>query len=320
MHRRTALVLAAAATAASVVAAVPSSARLVPAQPAGDVTTIVAASSGTAEVVLYDDATVSRAVTHNPDVSISGPGRLVAFDLTRADGSTDELFGMRLPAFAGGGVVVGGTSPAPTCTPWPEAVAPVQYNCASAKPAPIRLHEGYYHLVVLTDGQPVRIQLRLHGESRAHASLHMQKAIRTLEAALPERESIGSTTVTYGTSVPFQNATQVLTVVDAKLHPSATVRAATGCARNDSGASPPYAYSPPCPGGSSSGFEYLVNTPVTQLGGFGGGTLWLGLSSQSPTGIGGSFVDSDGPKYVGGIGVWVSGASLSPWMPFSSMQ
>jgi hypothetical protein len=317
--RRTALVVAAALAAGGAAVAGPASARLVPAEPAGALTTIATASSGTAELVLYDDATVSPLATHNPDVSITGPGRLVAFQLTRADGTGDELYGARMPSFAGGGVTVGGsTTPTGTCTAWPSALVPVQQQCTTPRPTGIRLHEGYYHLMVVTDGKPVRITLRLHGEERRTARVHVQQQIRTLEANLPERESVGSTTVSYGASAGFHNATQVLTVVDARLHRDATMLAATGCARDDSGAPPPYAYTPPCPGGSMTGFSYLVHTPVDQLAGFGAGTLLFFLTNGGPTGIGGSFIDSDGPTYLGGLGLWIDGASFSGPMPFSS--
>src|SRR5437763_13893725 len=86
-----------------------SSARLVTAEPAGAVTMIRAAHSGSAELVLYDDATLSPRTTGNPDVSISGSGRLLGFELRRADGGSDNLSGERLPAFAGGGVRVSGS-------------------------------------------------------------------------------------------------------------------------------------------------------------------------------------------------------------------
>jgi len=313
-------VLAAATAAAGAAVAVPASARLVAAEPAGALTTIVTSASGTAEIVLYDDATLSPLSLHNPDVSISGAGRLVAFELTRADGTGDELYGVRMPSFAQGEVAVGGaTTPTATCTPWPTAQIPVQEQCSTPHPTSIRLHEGYYHLVVVTDGKPVRISLRLHGEQRRSAQLHVQKQIHTLEANLPERETVGSTTVSYGNEVGFQGATQVLTLVDARLHPAATMRAASGCARDDSGAPPPYAYSPACPGGETTGFTYLVDTPVDQVAGFGAGTVLFFLTNGGPTGIGGSFMDSDGPTYVGGIGVWIAGASFSGAMPFSSV-
>src|SRR3954470_17653782 len=69
-----------------------SSARLVTPAPAGAVTTIRAAHSGSAEVVLYDDATLSPRQTGNPDVSITGGGRLIAFSLRRAGGGQGILF------------------------------------------------------------------------------------------------------------------------------------------------------------------------------------------------------------------------------------
>src|SRR3954453_22915561 len=72
-----------------------SSARLVTAEPAGAVTTIRAAHSGSAEVVLYDDATLSPRQTGNPDVSITGGGRLIAFSLRRGGGGAGNLFPWR---------------------------------------------------------------------------------------------------------------------------------------------------------------------------------------------------------------------------------
>src|SRR4051812_28427406 len=88
------------ATAATAFAA-PSSAQLVRAETLGAVTTITATSSGSASLVLYDDATVSAAFTHNPDVTIAGKGRLVGFDLTSlaasSTGTLDEFTAVRLP-------------------------------------------------------------------------------------------------------------------------------------------------------------------------------------------------------------------------------
>src|SRR3954469_9032793 len=82
MRQHPALVLLVTAAAClGVGVAVPSSAHLVAAEPLGAVTTITATTSGTASLVLYDDATVSTAATHNPDVTIAGKGRLIGFDL-----------------------------------------------------------------------------------------------------------------------------------------------------------------------------------------------------------------------------------------------
>src|SRR3954469_8111108 len=94
-----------------------SSARLVTAAPAGAVTTIRTTNSGSAELVLYDDATLSPRQTGNPDVSITGGGRLIAFSLRRADGGDDILSGARLPSFFNHAVSVGGSvTPQATCT------------------------------------------------------------------------------------------------------------------------------------------------------------------------------------------------------------
>jgi hypothetical protein len=313
MHRRSALVIGAiAATCLGTALAVPSSAHLVAAQPLGNVTTITASSSGTAELVLYDDATMSPRETHNPDVSITGKGRVVAFELTRSDGTEDGLAAMRVPAFAGGVTYVGGsTIPKVNCTPGNGLLD--NGSCGPYyPPTAIKLHEGYYHLAVLTDGAPVRITIRLHGQERAKGAVRLQRSFRTVEANMPEQESIGQTTVTYGVETPYADANHVGAVVEARLHPSATVLAASVCMRDDASAPPPYAFSPACPGGQNRGIGYSIAGGVRTEQGAVGGLSIQDIAGQTthPTGVGGSFVDSDGPTYLGGVAVWVWGDDL----------
>jgi hypothetical protein len=319
MRRRIALLGTVPVLLATAVALAPSSsARLVAAEPAGAVTTIAFAHSGTAELVLYDDAFLSPSSDHNPDVRFSGRGRLLAFELSRSDGTGDFLNGARLPSYAGGGTVVGGsTTPKATCSSWPNATVPVQEHC-SYHPKRITLHEGYYHLVVLADGSPVTITLRLHGEQQRHAGIRLQTSVRSLETTLPERESMGSSTVTYGAEVAFPSATQAFILAGAKLHRDATVVAANMCARNDSGTPPPYAFSPACAGGSYSGDAYRINGPS----GPEQAVVFVSTPSTplSPDGLGGSFVDSDGPTYLGGLGVWIAGATLTYFGGFSQIS
>jgi len=305
--RRPALAMLAAAACLGIAGAVPSSAHLVAAEPIGAVTTITATTSGTADVVLYDDATLSPRETHNPDVSISGAGRVVGFTLSRTDQSSDLLKAVRMPTFAGGLVYVdGSTTPTPPrCT---ASSNPLQADGCPPEPKAkaILLHEGYYHLAVLTDGKPLRITLHLHGLSRGHASVHLQAKVRTAEADLPARESIGSTTITYGADTSNAGAKHVAMLVRATLHQNATLLAQSECSRDDSDAPPPYAFSPACPGGSGDGVAWESNNSVRQeFGGIGGLSVYDLLNAPlDPTGIGGSFVDTDGPAYVGGIGIW----------------
>jgi hypothetical protein len=297
---------------------VPSSARLVPAERLGAVTTITASHSGSAEVVLYDDATLSPRVTGNPDVAISGPGRLVGFLMTRSDGTGDALEAWRMPRFAGSRVQVGGsTTPAPTCT----RDVTGGTSCTEPPAQAIELHEGYYHLAVLTDGGPVTIRIHFHGLAERPAAIRPQRSFRAIEVDLPERESLGATTVSYGGGQPTATgATAVSMIVAARLHPSAVLRAQTVCARADSnGAAPPYAYSPACPAGQVAGYSYRLGGPVPAAPG-GGGAVFVfgGFFSDGPTGVGGSFVDTDGPTYVGGLGLWVWGEQLNvSSLPFS---
>ena len=146
--------------------------------------------------------------------------------------------------------VGGSVTPKVTCT----SSDPVglQSSCDSPTPKAILLHEGYYHLVVLTDGAPVTITLRLHGAHQRKAAVKLQRSVRTLEANLPERESVGSSTITYGTDVPIRISDPGVHADQSPLHPKAELLAATTCARADSGAPPAYAFSPPCPGAAAS--------------------------------------------------------------------
>jgi hypothetical protein len=323
MHRRPALLVALAVTAAAAGAlAVPSSARLVRAETLGAVTTITATSSGTAELALYDDATLSPKTTGNPDVSISGAGRIVGIDLVEENAGSrvpDELSAMRLPSFTGNRVSVSGSfTPQPTCTAWPNETVDVQDKCGAYNPKAITLHEGYYHLVVITDGAPIRVTLRLHGQHRAHASVHTQRSLRTTESALPERESAGSSTISWGNEIGFADATQVVSVVGLRLHSTSAFKAATECGRSDDGNPPPYAWMPPCPGGTAMSFGYSFTPPSNPAGvdgveGFGVSAYPPLMGSKTRAGIGGSVVDSDGPTYLGGVGLWIAGDSVTFW-------
>jgi hypothetical protein len=320
-HPRIVTLTVAAALLGAVVASVPAAAHLVTAEPLGATTTLTVTHSGSAELVLYDDATLSPAEQHNPDVDFSGPGRLVGFDLVRSDddysssgpGGADELEAARVPGFAGGSTFVGGsTAPQGTCSPYPNATVPLQQNCTAPNPKAIVLHEGYYHLVVLADGGPLRITLHLHGVGRSTAAIRLQSTFRSTEKALPQRESIGSDTVTYGTELPFAGATEIATVVSAKLHAGATLLADGFCVRADDGAPPPDAYSPACPGGRSASFSFRLG-PTGEFGVIGlfGSPVPSSTSSASNVGMGGSFTDTSGPSYTHGLGVWIAGVTLN---------
>jgi len=109
----------------------------------------------------------------------------------------------------------------------------------------------------------------------------------------------------------FPNASSIFTVVGVKLHANATVLADTQCWRSDTGTPPAYAYSPACPGGNTQGFSYRVTAPGGAYGTEGVGVFAGQLvPSGNPTGVGGSFVDSDGPTYAGGIAVWTDRTDL----------
>ena len=161
---RIAVALAALGTAAAVT---PAQAHFrLPRSAAG--TTIVQANhSGTVDLTLRDDARIAVRGTDNPDVSISGDGRVLAMLLYRLDGNGDSVMALRLPAAAGNRTFsfVSSTDPAAqsTCTGPIDGVA-IDQTC-TPQPSTVRLHEGVYRLAVMTDGSPVTVTLRLHGLS-----------------------------------------------------------------------------------------------------------------------------------------------------------
>src|SRR5207248_2146091 len=148
-RRRLIRATAAAVLAAGIGFALPSSAGSSAPRQLAATTTITADHSGTAELILTDDARLSVANQANPDVRITGPGRVVAFGLQRVDGAGDGLLAVRVPAFAGGATYVSGSYwPAPYCTGSPNNTVALSTTCTT--PKAILLHEGVYRLTVLT--------------------------------------------------------------------------------------------------------------------------------------------------------------------------
>src|SRR5206468_10567676 len=114
--------LAVAATAAAAVAITPASAHpRTPVAAAGQ-TVVRAAQTGYVDLSLPDDVRVSTRTADNPDLEVSGPGRLVGFWLYRLDTTVDSLLAVRLAGPAGARVWSAVTTSTPEhgpCTKWP---------------------------------------------------------------------------------------------------------------------------------------------------------------------------------------------------------
>ena len=154
------------ATLGIAVAVTPASAHFALPRSAAGTTIVQADHSGTVDMTLRDDVRIAVAATNNPDVGISGAGRVLAMLLYRLDGNGDAVLALRLPAAAGNRTFsfVTSTDPAsrPKCTGYPTDMLAVYSDCPAGPPI-VRLHEGVYRLAVLTDGSPVTVTLRLHG-------------------------------------------------------------------------------------------------------------------------------------------------------------
>lgn len=304
--------IAAAATAAATVA-LPASAHLDPPAALAGVTTVVADHSGSAKVVLYDDATLTWKLTGNPDTSIEGAGRFIGLWLTRDDGYQNDpgledwLTVYRLPDFAGGATRTFGSSyPKTKCTNWPSDDMPLSTDCTTDNPKGILLHQGYYKLTVVTDGSPVRFTLDLHGADGT-STVSPTNTFRTEQSALDQQDGLGDNLVTWGhTEASFSDASRVFQFVDFSLPKDATVRGASECIRFDDGSDPPpLAYGPMCPGGAGGSGAYRIDAGPRQIGG-----MWVWGSSPTDTtgdlGLGGSAWSDKGASFHRALGVWIA--------------
>lgn len=261
-------------------------------------TVITATKSGYVDLVLPRDARLSPKYRDNPDVSLTGKGRLVGAWLERSDpgAASDSLEVLRLPAFMGGRMRTSGTTePTPDCSS-----NGLLDSCTSPKPTAIVLHRGHYRLTVLTDGQPLRLVLRLHGLGRGTARVQPAHPLRSAQQPLPVRETVGDRLVTYGATGPLSG--RVRSWVAAVATTTGTqVDGWSLCERHDAAQEAPFAYSPACPGGTSGGYDLAVRE-----GHYGVFGAWVGgVEGSEPAGVGGSFTNDEGVKMGPTLGVWL---------------
>lgn len=286
----------------------PVSADAAPAQLTAS-TTIVATTTGYVDVYLARDVKLSPKKEGNPDVAVSGRGRMIGFSMFGLTTDNDKYSGLeayRLPAFAGGRTQVNGTTvPAPVCTPFPHPLVTLWTDCTSPSPTAILLRRGTYRLQVLTDGAPVTVRLNLRGLSARSTTVRPTRALFSTQRDLPQLETVGDRLVTFGATTlvpPVQVSVTVLATGTAAASPRIAEKSA--CLRRDAAVTPPLAYSPACAGGESSAFWYSADIGGEQVDGgiFGGSSA---DESITRIGVGGSLGDSGGVKLNGALAVVV---------------
>lgn len=235
-------------------------------------TVITADRSGSADLVLHDDAVMRLNPDYTtPDITMTGPGRIIGFGLTLDNGSD----GMGASRYRRAGKVVnvayaaGTTYPRPSqCDTYAGVTVPMTvdglYAGCPADPAPkyTVLHQGRYHLRVLTDGGRVTITLRLRGVP-GRAQLHPTRALRSGVQAVPARDDLAGRFVRRETVVaPGVPASAVLNI-DATFAPKPLAAGVTTCLYPASKAQLATDYTTrQCPGGRSGGFPGLILNPT----------------------------------------------------------
>lgn len=285
----------------------PSSARVPRLAELRSTTVVTATQSGWVDVVVPVDARLSPAGERNPDVAISGAGRFVSVSLTRLDDSSapDFLTSYRLPAFLTGQQrTEGSTYPQPRCTGFPSEAVPARQDCTFPTPQYVLLHEGTYRLLVVTDGSPLRVTLRLRGLDKGTQQVRPTELLRSEQRPLPRREAYADKLLTFGAKGSFGGA-RVYGWVMAQVKGSSKplLREASTCARVDAGDPPPLGFGPHCPQGRGGGYSLELNLGGQNYGLFGG--FVSSDSRQGPLALGGSIGNSDGAVLGQTLGVWL---------------
>ncbi len=235
-------------------------------------TVITADRSGSAEFVLYDDAVMHLAKDYTtPDITMTGPGRIIGFSLGLVNGQD----GMGAGRYRRAGKVVnvayaaGTTYPRPSeCNSYAGVTVPMTiygvYAGCPADPAPkyTVLHQGRYRLTVLTDGGRVTITLRLRGVAgRSH--LRPTKALRSGVQDVPARDVVAGRFVRRETVVaPGVPASAVINI-DADFAPKPVAAGVTSCVYDAAKAQAATDYTTnQCPGGRSGGFPGVLLNPT----------------------------------------------------------
>jgi hypothetical protein len=264
-----------------------------------ETTTVVASGSGTLDVLLPRTARV--ALAGGRGVELAGPGRLVGIWLEAPEHRGDFLTSYRLPAFAGGKQVTYGSVPSAACEPHPSAALPLGADCTgAAAPSDAVLRAGRYRLTVLADG-PLTVTLRLRGLRGGESTTEPSRALASVQQALPPREGVGTSLVTFGGAADVGTSPQTFLVARARSGDGA-LQESSACVRPDAGTTP-FAFGPQCLGGTSGSYSYEAGGVFVGAGAFASSSS---EEASGPVGIGGSFGDSSGVQDVQALGVWLA--------------
>lgn len=279
-------------------------------------TVIIADRSGSADLVLNDDAVMRLNPDYStPDITMTGPGRIIGFGLTLENGND----GLGASRYRRGGKVVnvayaaGTTYPRPsTCDTYAGVTIPMTVNGVyagcPADPAPkyTVLHQGHYHLRVLTDGGRVTITLRLRGVPGS-SRLHPTKALRSGVQAVPARDDLAGRFVRRETvAAPGVPAAAVINI-DATFAPKPLAAGATACTYDAAKAQLATDYtSTRCPGGRSGGPPGTILNPT--LSDYDPNALYSLVSTAlagPPERVGFSAQDEGGVTVHGALLAWL---------------
>ncbi|HUR14610.1 MAG TPA: hypothetical protein VM097_08990 [Mycobacteriales bacterium] len=235
-------------------------------------TVITADRSGSADLVLYDDAVMRLNADYTtPDITMTGPGRIIGFSLSLDNGDD----GMGASRYRRAGKVVnvayaaGTTYPRPaSCDTYAGVTVPMTlegvFLGCPAEPAPkyTVLHQGHYHLRVLTDGGRVTITLRLRGVPGS-ARLRPTKALASGVQVVGPRDDLGGRFVRRETVVAPGVPASALINIDADFAAKPVAAGVTTCVYDAAKAQLPTDYTTTqCPGGRSGGFPGVILNPT----------------------------------------------------------
>lgn len=237
-------------------------------------TVITADHSGSADLVLYDDAVMHLNPDYTtPDITMTGPGRIIGFGLSLDNGDD----GMGASRYRQGGKTLnvayaaGTTYPRPAqCATYVGVTVPMTvhgvYEGCPADPAPkyTVLHQGHYHLRVLTDGGRVTITLRLRGVAGS-AKLRPTKTLASGVQDLQARDDLGGRFVRRETVVSPGVEAEGSINVDATFAPKPIAAGVTTCLYDAAKAQLATDYTTnQCPGGRRGGFGGLILNPTME--------------------------------------------------------
>jgi hypothetical protein len=283
-----------------------------PEHPLAGTTTFTAARSSAVDVVMNNDAVIQLQPDGTTrDIALRGPGRMVAFSMTFRGNAADALTAVR--------TTIGGKQHLDTDisgTYYPQStycsdtdvpsVPGVYDGCTPTYRAPkyVVLHQGRYHVRVLTDGGPLTVTLQLHG-LRGTTSLRTSKPLASTVAPMRQIDSLAGRYLRAQASLTAATTSELIYRADAPDASGARVHGATLCLYDDTQPTSmglPTDYAPGCPGGGGSGSSAVVADPQ----GIYAGNAWFGGWDTITPGsyrFGMSLLNDAGVTYHGG---WVA--------------